>query len=253
MLGLWSLSGHPPSTVFRWPAHNTSGRQHLVSQVCPLQSLHLALSRWRREKRERDGDGPWLQCTSPDTRGIYSPAPLSPCSARKRWEGGREDPDGDKRREKRRGEWPVVTVPHPGDCGKFFDVLMVCPLMPFLQDPCCGTGGELELFPQIDPHSPLSAGWEESCCLSLAERIDVLTGPCKQDGMSRWSGRSAVSLLSAWFCQFSQHEIVSPPVAALGQCCLAVWQDMLEACIGGIAKGTGLFGTEPLVKVSETR
>lgn len=86
--------------------------------------------------------------------------------------------------------------------------------------------------------------------------IDVLTSPCKQDGKSRWSERSAVSLPSAWFshfCQLSQHKIVSPPVAALGQCRLAARQDMLGACIDGIAKGTGLLGTEPLVEVLGTR
>lgn len=64
---------------------------------------------------------------------------------------------------------------------------------------------------------------------------------CKQDNLSRWSARSAVSLpseLLCHFCQLSQRKIMSPPVAALGQCCLAAQQDMLEACIDDIAKGT---------------
>ncbi len=60
--------------------------------------------------------------------------------------------------------------------------------------------GELELPPQVDPHVPLAARWEDSRCCSLVTVVVVFSGPCKQDGKSCWRRRSTISLLSTWLC-----------------------------------------------------
>ena len=71
----------------------------------------------------------------------------------------------------------------------------------FWQEWClCNLPGELELPPQVNPHRPLTARWEESCSFSLARGDDVPSGSCEPDGTSCWSGRSAISLQPAWLC-----------------------------------------------------
>ena len=83
--------------------------------------------------------------------------------------------------------------------------------------------------------------WREglTLCPALANCIGCLSG-----------GRSAVCFPSR---QLFQHQVVLPCIATLRQCYFAAGQDVLEARIDGIAKGTGIFGTEPLVEVSGAR
>ncbi len=85
--------------------------------------------------------------------------------------------------------------------------------------------------------------------------MDAFSSPSKLDGKFGWSGRPAVHIQPAYLCnlcQFSKHLIMLPSISALEQRCLVTREDVLEAGVGGVAKGAGLCGTKPLVEALGT-
>lgn len=111
--------------------------------------------------------------------------------------------------------------------------------------------GKPELLVKVNPHVPLLVRGKRPCYFSWPGVTLPLPYLDKVAlALCWWQLFSALSAPLQNLSQLSQDLVMAPSVAYLGQCDLAAWQDVLEACIGSITEWALFLISEPLVKVT---